>query len=392
LPLPNNPPDHDELELSVFGPGFGEAIAIHLGCGEWAVVDTLVDERHSTLLPLEYLQGLGVDARTSVKLVVGTHFDMDHVMGLAQTVEHCTEARFVTSLVLREPSVLTLIRANSQDARLHDRIADEYARTIAILMDRSGPGRPQVPPITWAGPDVPVWLREESNNCPGARVTALSPSHASVTMTVQALGNLAPELNGERRATPWRTPNHSSVVIWAQVGETSVLLGSDLEETGHPGTGWSAICDSITRPAGRAEVFKVPHHGSAPADQPRVWAELLDPEVRAVLTAWKLGSGQLPRASDIRRLCEEARDVYLTSPPVAPASLKREASIEKTMKESVLKISALSGQVGHVRMRKRCVAGATWQIELDDPADSVCAPTRPPRRATRTSSGRVVTS
>lgn len=30
-----NGPDDGEIEVSLFGPGYGEAIAIHLGDGSW---------------------------------------------------------------------------------------------------------------------------------------------------------------------------------------------------------------------------------------------------------------------------------------------------------------------------------------------------------------------
>jgi hypothetical protein len=34
------PPRPDELELSLFGSGIGESLAVHLGNGEWAIVDS----------------------------------------------------------------------------------------------------------------------------------------------------------------------------------------------------------------------------------------------------------------------------------------------------------------------------------------------------------------
>jgi len=30
----------DELEVSVFGPGYGESLAIHLGLGSWIIIDS----------------------------------------------------------------------------------------------------------------------------------------------------------------------------------------------------------------------------------------------------------------------------------------------------------------------------------------------------------------
>ena len=37
------PPRTDELEVSLFGPGVGECVIVHLGAGEWMVVDSCLD-------------------------------------------------------------------------------------------------------------------------------------------------------------------------------------------------------------------------------------------------------------------------------------------------------------------------------------------------------------
>src|SRR5438067_455186 len=45
-PVPKTePPDSSELELSVFGPGRGECLVVHLGAGEWMVVDSCLNEQ-----------------------------------------------------------------------------------------------------------------------------------------------------------------------------------------------------------------------------------------------------------------------------------------------------------------------------------------------------------
>ena len=43
----------------------------------------------------------------------------------------------------------------------------------------------------------------------------------------------------QNRAFAALTPNHAAVVLWVNIGEVFVLLGSGLEETGNPATGWS---------------------------------------------------------------------------------------------------------------------------------------------------------
>ena len=38
------PPDSDEFEFTLIGPGYGESIILHLGGGVWVLVDSNVDK------------------------------------------------------------------------------------------------------------------------------------------------------------------------------------------------------------------------------------------------------------------------------------------------------------------------------------------------------------
>ncbi len=53
------PPNPDEIEITVFGPGYGECIVIHAGSGKWFIVDSCLD---MTGLPasIVHLNSLGV--------------------------------------------------------------------------------------------------------------------------------------------------------------------------------------------------------------------------------------------------------------------------------------------------------------------------------------------
>jgi hypothetical protein len=48
-------PNADELEISLFGPGYGESLALHLGNGQWMIVDSCVDSSSRRAAALGYL-------------------------------------------------------------------------------------------------------------------------------------------------------------------------------------------------------------------------------------------------------------------------------------------------------------------------------------------------
>ena len=64
-----NSPESDEIEVNIFGPGYGECVLIHIGNGKWVVVDSCVD-RDSQPAALTYLRSIGSDPSEAVCLII----------------------------------------------------------------------------------------------------------------------------------------------------------------------------------------------------------------------------------------------------------------------------------------------------------------------------------
>ena len=91
------PPGKNEFEITLFGPGYGESVVLHVGNGAWIVVDSCID-KENTPVAIHYLNRLGVDPAEAVTLVVATHWHDDHIRGMARLVAACTNANEVWSL------------------------------------------------------------------------------------------------------------------------------------------------------------------------------------------------------------------------------------------------------------------------------------------------------
>jgi len=97
-PRSDAPPGDDELEVTIFGPMLGESIVVHIGSGEWVIIDSCfasaVDE---TPMALQYLEALDVRIDRDVRLVVATHWHDDHIAGMAKIVRRCRKSKVAVS-------------------------------------------------------------------------------------------------------------------------------------------------------------------------------------------------------------------------------------------------------------------------------------------------------
>ena len=83
-----NPPDSDQIEVSLFGPGYGECVVLHVGDGAWVIVDSCIDQDDNPVA-LKYLNEIGIDLAQNVNLIVATHWHDDHIRGLGRLTTAC---------------------------------------------------------------------------------------------------------------------------------------------------------------------------------------------------------------------------------------------------------------------------------------------------------------
>jgi beta-lactamase superfamily II metal-dependent hydrolase len=303
-------PAQQEVEVAIFGPGFGESIVIHAGNNEWIIVDSCIDTRSGRASALTYLEEIAVDASTAVKLVVATHWHDDHIAGMSEVVRSCTSAKFACSAALTRQEFLELaaIYTNRPLSRAPSGPTEMF-QTLATLKARR-----QYP--IHAVADRPL-LRVQRAAGGGFdwHVTALSPVDGELQRFLAGIAALLPQPSPPSTKSRLPNPrgNDISVAAWVQIGEIKILLGADLEEHGVAGRGWTAVLASGSRPQGTASVFKIAHHGSVNGHHDGVWAQLLIRDPIGVLTPWTLAGEVLPTSDDVRRINDFTPNGYCTS-------------------------------------------------------------------------------
>ncbi len=121
LKVTEAPPRPHELEISVFGPGIGECIVVHIGDGDWIIVDSCINKQNGEPVALDYLRSLEVDVASKVKLVIATHWHDDHIRGLAKIVGAAETARFVNSAAYSFKELLRVVELGTRTTRTASR-------------------------------------------------------------------------------------------------------------------------------------------------------------------------------------------------------------------------------------------------------------------------------
>lgn len=342
------PPKPDELEVSVFGPGFGESIVAHIGQGEWIIIDSCVDSSKHAPKQIEYLKLLGLNPAECVKVLVATHWHDDHVAGLSDALDACKNAVFCCPLALSKREFLEIAEIYRDAPYQFSPGPKEIRKALEIAAHRSKERHRQM--LCFAKADSLIW---RSSN---VRLVALSPSDEMTRRTLEFMAqeySIATSKAASLDRLMAGTPNDTATALRLDVNGRSVLLGSDLENDSDPLIGWTAVLNSPTAAEKRSSVYKVAHHGSKSGHHDGVWSDMLEQRPYALLSPFRWGRHRIPTVSDRERIMSVTDLSFITAHPdkEAPPENKRPAKIEALIRQTAKSRRAAVGPVGHIRWR-----------------------------------------
>jgi hypothetical protein len=301
-------PSDDEIELCLFGPGFGESILIHIGDNRWMVVDSCVYDGMSQPIALYYLDQLGLDA-TVIESVLITHWHSDHSRGASELVRSTPNAKIWIAQTLTTPEFLRFaMRMNKNKTTVAASKLKEFVAIINEIANRREAG---LATFGFALQNLPLHQIDGGQLSHGGatKLTALSPSHGDHFDFLNRIAAMLPRAKQAKRSLGGPSPNEISVASLLEIGLNSILLGADLENA-KTGSGWDAVLSAnrSNRFGMPAQVYKVSHHGSLTAHNPAVWADMLTPDPIAILAPWQKGRGRLPDINGIKTITRLAAE------------------------------------------------------------------------------------
>jgi beta-lactamase superfamily II metal-dependent hydrolase len=250
-------PAADETEIHVFGRGYGEALAIHIGHGKWIAVDSAITTDGRPWL-LEYFDAIGVSCENLEGLFV-THWHTDHVRGASEILASAPNAKLLLSIAGKSDEFFDLIaRCSGPDTSPTKAAAFEMFElfnTIGRRKRETGRGNFQ-----YLGRNTVIKFGASKS----ATATVLAPSELDCAAALKHFARLSGEAEKSRSPFIGPSENHASVVFLLDIEKDFILLGADRENHADPERGWNVVVDTkkMLCPVDIASVFKIAHHGS----------------------------------------------------------------------------------------------------------------------------------
>lgn len=342
------PPSSDQTEVTLFGPGFGEAIAVHLGENNWLLVDSCIDPNTGSPAASTYLDFLGVKSE-QVKTIVASHWHDDHIRGLFALAEKYADAEFQLSAVFTNKEASYFLAAYSGNAAPGQ---SRGSRELFKVVQQR---------------DMVSFVSQRSNILELAlqnkiiRVTALSPVNAAIAQSVAHMAQYLPQPRGESpiNHAPELKNNLESIAIHIDLGDDAILLGADLED--HNKLGWTAVVqDPWCSQRIPATAYKVAHHGSVSGDTETIWATLLRPDPVACLTPFSLAGQRLPTDDDRVRIRSKTPHGYISSGSSRKPDMDRTGL--KRLSDICQNLARVDSGFGAIRLRKK-ESEKSWGVE-----------------------------
>lgn len=340
-------PASDEIEVILFGPGYGESIAVHLGENKWFLIDSCIDPYSKASASGHYLDEI-CGGSEHICAIVASHWHDDHVRGISKLAAKYPQADFVIAAVFSDKEAIAFLSAFNEGTSsglgkgttelftvLKERENIYYALQRMLVIDDTVNGRP----IT---------------------VTALSPVSAAFSQSIAGFAQYLPKKDTAINNAPKLKLNLESLALHIDFGDDAILLGADLED--HVDFGWTAIAaDSWAGNRKPASLYKVAHHGSKTGHSTQVWENLLEPNPKACLTPWVLAGKRIPSDAEAATVKANAQDAYIASGATRTPNMDHRQL--KRLKDIAKNVALVDSGFGAVRLRKK-IGATSWKVEL----------------------------
>ena len=351
-------PKLNELQICVFGPGYGESILLHIPFVGWGIIDSceVKINKKPVVLPLQYfLEAVEDNEFPELSFVILTHPHEDHYKGLDKTIatypgtiKRICRYNGVGIRELKEYLISQKLVHNEQLPGLID------VFKASDIAKKNGAQERFLSELTdvFAYNDIDIEGFGKTN----IALKALSPSAGSAKKYTEMLYKTFPKIGEPLKFANDSAHNLISVCLLLMIGDLQVLFSSDVEDHPSEEIGWKCIVKNNDCPNLWTNLVKVAHHGSISGFNDSVWkAHKSRFKPLSIVTPFVKGNNYMPGSEDLDRYKKVSSNVGVTGKIEFSTKMKnyynRKEMLAIQQKSRSFKIIKEPERVGFLRVR-----------------------------------------
>lgn len=290
-------PKINEVEITLFGHGYGESIVVYIPEVGWAVIDSFQAdlEKETIIPPLEYLKELLYPEYPKLAFVLLTHPHEDHYRGLDNILTDYPGG--IEKICWYQGNGIRELKSYWAQQKIADNgFLPNYPKIDRAILSaiKLGVSERRLSELTEIVDKRNVKI--EDYGITDISIKALSPGASCIRKYLELLHKAIPEEGKAVLRLDDRGHNLLSVSLLIKLGDLKILLGSDVENSQGEDTGWQSIILNTGADLS-AQLVKVSHHGSINGYLKEAWdMHCSKAKAIAIITPFNRTPSPLPSA------------------------------------------------------------------------------------------------
>lgn len=343
--IPSEKPSSGVPQIVIMGTGYGECILVHLGNDKYVMIDSFLNPETKHPIAADYLNCIGLGIQNIIGIIC-THWDDDHIKGIYEIASN------LKGIAIGIPTTVS----NRELKKLREYLMytkgfqnyvpmDEFSKLLELDSRKLVELNHCLPQRQLFGKQI------KNENLSEISVEALSPSDNQFR---EFINQLALPKDGDLMQGVNFSNNRISVVSIFKLNKAYCLFGGDLENMNSE---WDKIIENYNYP--KADIFKVPHHGSKTGYSENVWNNIVDNPF-SIITRFNRGKVSLPQNEQIELIHEKSRKVFIIGGKNKRARGDEMKILEGLKYSKNQQIVKRSEKLGIVRLTY-CISGWTYE-------------------------------
>lgn len=308
--IPSEKPSSGVPQIVIMGTGYGECILVHLGNDKYVMIDSFLNPETKKPIAADYLDNIGLSIHNIIGIIC-THWDDDHIKGMYDIASNLKGITVGIPVTVSKRDLDKLREYLKFAKGSQDYVPmDEFSKLLELNSKK-------FLKFSYCVPQRQLFRKQIiDEKLSEVIVETLSPSDEQYT---EFINQLVMPKEGDLMQSIDFTNNRISVVSIVKLYSTYCLFGGDLENDHGE---WDKVIENYQYP--KADIFKIPHHGSKTGYSENVWKNIVDKPI-SIITRFNRGNVSLPDNEQVEFINGNSKKMFIiggTNKPVKGAEMR----------------------------------------------------------------------